>query len=403
MRATSKQRILFTVIIIGVVSGLTSSVFLHSLQWITQKRLEAPWFIWGLPVVGWMIPRLYQRFGFGAEQGLRLVLEEIHRPQQVISWTMTPLIYLTTLFTHGVGGSAGREGTALQMAAGLSEPIAKWLGISLHNRRWVLMAALSAGFSAALGAPWAGMIFGLEVIVVGRIDGKQWIECLIASFVAWGVAVTLNTPHFQPLSISLPPFSFTLFVHLLMLAILLGLISRCHVEAVRFIEKAFSKIPSLWRTCLGGALLLLLYLIFPLSDFQGLGLDSIRAAFQGAPSPWDPVLKLLLTALTLAVGFKGGEFVPLVFIGTTTASALAHHWQEPLAFFAALGFASLFGAASKTPWACAILSVEMFGWEIAPYALLVNLAAYAMAGPFGIYGGQRILQRRPRKPWKKTL
>jgi H+/Cl- antiporter ClcA len=145
--------------------------------------------------------------------------------------------------------------------------------------------------------------------------------------------------------------------------------------------------------------LLGLYLLFPLTQYQGLGLEVIRAAFVSAPSPETPFFKLLLTALTLAVGFKGGEFVPLVFIGTTAGSVLANHWQEPLGFFAALGFVSLFGAAAKTPWSCAVLAVEYFGWEIAPYALLVTLGSYAMAGPFGIYAGQRILQRKKR--WRR--
>lgn len=379
---------------IGISSGVLVTFFLHSLSWVTQYRQTNGLLIWGLPLVGLLIPFLYKTFGFGAEKGMKLVLEEVHTPSQVAPWSMAALIYLTTLLTHLVGGSAGREGTALQMAASFSDRIANFFSIPLAQRRWVLMAGLSGGFSAALGAPWAGVIFGLEVIVVGHIDRNTIIECFIASFVAWTIAVGMNAPHFSPISITPPEFSFSLFFHLLLLAIFIGITSRVHVEGVRRIERVFGLVPVTYRTALGGLLLLIAYLSFPMEIFQGLGLESIQNAFQRAPDYWVPLFKFILTALTLAVGFKGGEFVPLVFVGATSASVLAQHWQEPIAFFTALGFTSLFGAASKTPWTCTLLAIEYFGWEIAPYALLVTLASYATAGPFGIYSGQRILQRK---------
>ncbi len=390
----SRFRILWVCVAIGLAAGVLGAVFLHSLAWVTSRRQEFPWLIYGLPLVGLLIPYLYRSFGFGAEKGIKMILEEVHKPRQVAPLTMAPLIYLTTLLTHLVGGSAGREGTALQMSASVADRIGRFFAIPLTQRRWVLMAGLSGGFSAALGAPWAGMVFGLEVIVVGHLDRKNLVECFIASFVAWTVSVGLGAPHFSPIQITPPDFSILLFFHLLMLALFIGLLSRFHVEAVRRFETVFASIPSTWRTAVGGTILLGLFALLPFESYQGLGLEVIQSAFDTPPHLTVPLIKLLLTALTLAAGFKGGEFVPLVFVGTTTASALAHHWQEPLAFFAALGFVSLFGAAAKTPWTCAILSIEFFGWEIAPYGLLVGLGAYAMAGPFGIYSGQRILQKR---------
>jgi H+/Cl- antiporter ClcA len=385
-----RPKAILVCLLIGIGAGLTGSVFLHSLQWVTHWRQAQPLLIWGLPLVGLAIPWLYKQFGFGSEKGLKLVLEEIHTPQQVAPWTMAPLIYLTTLLTHLVGGSAGREGTALQMAASVADRIASWLRVSGRERRWVLMAGLSGGFSAALGAPMAATLFGLEVIVVGRIDFSVILECFIASFTAWGVSVALATPHFQSLRIPTPDFDAGLLLHLLLLALIIGLLSRVHVAGVRGLERLFAGLPARFRVAIGGTLLLGLFLTFPLTLYQGLGLETIRAAF-ATGSPWEqPLLKLLLTALTLAVGFKGGEFVPLVFIGTTAGSALAHYWQEPVGFFAALGFVSLFGAAAKTPWTCALLAVEYFGWKIAPYALLVTAVSAVIAGPSGIYAGQRL-------------
>jgi H+/Cl- antiporter ClcA len=383
-------------IVIGLTSGLLGGALLHSLQWATGIRFAYPQLIWGLPLVGLLIPHLYKTFGFGSERGMQLLLEEIHTAKQLAPWTMAPLIFLTTLLTHLTGGSAGREGTALQMTASFADRIANFFKVALHQRRWVLMAGLSGGFSAALGAPWAGMIFGLEVVTVGHLDRKALIECFIASFVSWFIALGINTPHFVGHSILPPDFSITLFFHLLLLAIFLGLISRCHVEGIRWVEKILRPLPPSWRTGLGGATLLGLFLAFPLTAYQGLGLLSISSAFTEPIGVEMPFLKLGLTILTLATGFKGGEFIPLVFIGSTAGSALANIWQEPIAFFASLGFVALFGAAAKTPWTCSVLAIEYFGWPIAPYALLVTLAAYATAGPFGIYPGQRILQRKHR-------
>ncbi len=395
--AYSRLKSYFICLIIGLTSGFLVSVFLLSLQLITEIRQAQPLLIWGLPFVGLLIPYLYKTFGFGSEKGIKVILEEIHKPQQLAPLRMAPLIFITTLLTHLVGGSAGREGTALQMSAALADRIANFFTVNLKNRRWVLMAGLSGGFSAALGAPWAGMVFGMEVIVVGQIDRRVIIECFIASFTAWTISVFLKVPHFSPLQIIPPDFSFNLFLHLIMLAVFLGLISRFHVEGINRMESVFKLFPQKYRVAIGGTILLILYLYFPLISFQGLGLDSIHSAFSTAPPVFTPLIKFMLTALTLAAGFKGGEFIPLVFIGTTTASVLAHHWQEPLAFFSALGFVSLFAAAAKTPWCCAILAFELFGLEIAPYAIFITLASYATAGPYGIYPGQRTLQRRSRK------
>lgn len=375
---------------IGGTGGLLVSLFLHSLEQVTHLRELYPPLLWGLPLVGLLIPALYIRYGFGAERGLRLVLEEVHRPQQLAPWTMAPLIYITTLLTHLVGGSAGREGTALQMSASCADRLGAFFKVPHHQRRWVLMAGLSAGFSAALGAPWAGMLFGLEVITQRRISREQWLECLIASVSAWFVAVALKAPHFSGINLDIPSLSFESLEHLLFLALGIGLLARLHVGAVYQLEHLVRGIKPRWRTATGGILLLTLYFSFPLNAYQGLGLQSIQQAFTIAPSWETPWLKLLLTAITLAFGFKGGEFIPLVFIGSTFGSILANECQEPLAMFTALGFVSLFAAAAKTPFTGALLAMEYFGWRIGPTALLVTLFSTFIAGPRGIYPGQQI-------------
>lgn len=373
---------------IGLFSGIAVSVFLHSLSFITTLRQNHPQWIYGLPLVGLMIPFIYKFIDLKSIKGFKLILEELHNPQQRLPWKMAPVIYVTTLLSHLVGASAGRESTALQISSSLADKLGQWFSLSQSHRILILRAGLSGGFAAALGAPWAGMFFGLELLQTTQ--WKKWnlkllITCFITSWVAWIITILLKTPHFEALTIEPPDFSSLLLFHLLLLALFIGIISRLYSEALNQSEFIFKWIPETYRTALGGFLLLILYLLFPLTLYQGLGLESIQAAFtQGSPYEM-PLIKLLLTVLTLTVGFKGGDFIPLVFIGTTLASVLAHHWQEPLSFFAALGFVSLFGAASKTPLTCGILACELFGWRISSYAFLLTFGAYATAGPYGIY------------------
>lgn len=386
------QFLTFTLILllIGFICGGAVSIFLHTLNFVTTLRQQNSQWIYGLPIVGLLIPLLY-KFDFKSIRGFKLILEELRQPQQTIPWKMAPLVYITTLLSHLVGASAGRESTALQMSTSLADKVGQWFSLAQPQRTLVLRAGLSSGFAAALGAPWAGMFFGLELLQTTQ--WRKWnfkliFSCCITSWIAWITTLLLKSPHFTLLNIDPPEFSSLLLFHLLLLALFVGFVSRLYSEAIKQTEFIFKWIPENYRTAVGGLLLLMLYLLFPLTLYQGLGLESIASAFT-QDSPYEmPLIKLLLTVLTLSVGFKGGDFIPLVFIGTTLSSALAHHWHEPLSFFSALGFVSLFGAASKTPLTCAILAGELFGWRISTYAFLITFGSYATAGPHGIYSNK---------------
>lgn len=373
---------------VGIASGALCTLFLHSLNWIIEIHRSQPLLVLGLPIAGAILPFLFKPLREYSSRGMSLILEEVHNPNQWLPWALTPVIYLSTLLTHLVGGSAGREGTALQIATSVADPISNWFRISMNDRRWILISALSAGFGSAIGAPWAGMIFGLEVsrkLKSTPSNPHLLVLCFISSFSAWFISLGMKAPHFNPPILSPPEMSGRLLFLVLSFAVLIGLVSRFYSESLRRCEKLFHKIPLSYRTGAGGLLLLALYWFFPLDSYHNLGLESITSAFQSPSDYKAPLFKLLLTILTLSSGFKGGEFVPLVFIGSTMGSVFANLWQQPLSFFTALGYATLFGAAAKTPLTCTLLTVEFFGWPMAPFALLVNYAAYATAGPFGIY------------------
>lgn len=188
----------------GVLSGIAASIFLISLDWVTKTRTGFPAIIWGLPLAGLIIGLVYHHFGKDVAAGNNLILDEIHDPKRTVPFHMAPLILLGTVITHLFGGSAGREGTAVQMGASLSDQLTRFFKIEPEERKILLTAGAGAGFGAAIGAPWAGMVFGMEVINIGRLRLFAWFECLVASFAGYYTAVFLNAPHSAYPAIEVP-------------------------------------------------------------------------------------------------------------------------------------------------------------------------------------------------------
>nr|BFD67062.1 voltage-gated chloride channel family protein [Bdellovibrio sp. HAGR004] len=382
--------------ITGVMAGAAAAVFLFALDRATRWRELHPQIMWFLPLAGLLLGVFYHLYGRSVEKGTGLILEQIHDPQNIIPLRMAPMILLGTVLTHLFGGSAGREGTAVQMGSSLADQLSRFFSISKEERKVLLIAGAGAGFSAAIGAPWAGALFGLEVIQVGRLRLFALGECLMAAFVAHFFCRWLGAPHsiFPPVTDL--NYSAMSFVWVLVAGLCFGIAANVFMRfthAVESLQKRFVKSP-MWRPFFGGVLLVLLYWWQGSDRYAGLGIPVIQEAFQQSLSWWDPVLKALLTGVTIGSGFKGGEFIPLVFIGTSLGSALAGALPLGLPLLAALGFAAVFGAAANTPIACAIMACELFGWQIAPYALLACWVAYFMTGHLGIYKNQKIVRSK---------
>nr|BFD63209.1 voltage-gated chloride channel family protein [Bdellovibrio sp. HM001] len=382
--------------ITGVMAGAAAAVFLFALDRATRWRELHPQIIWFLPLAGLLLGVFYHLYGRSVEKGTGLILEQIHDPQNIIPLRMAPMILLGTVLTHLFGGSAGREGTAVQMGSSLADQLSRFFSISKEERKVLLIAGAGAGFSAAIGAPWAGALFGLEVIQVGRLRLFALGECLISAFVAYFFCRWLGAPHsiFPPVTDL--NYSAISFVWVLVAGLCFGIAANVFMRfthAVESLQKRFVKSP-MWRPFVGGVLLVLLYWWQGSDRYAGLGIPVIQEAFHQSLAWWDPVLKALLTGVTIGSGFKGGEFIPLVFIGTSLGSALSGVLPLGLPLLAALGFAAVFGAAANTPMACAIMACELFGWQIAPYALLACWVAYFMTGHLGIYKNQKIVRSK---------
>jgi len=388
--------------LVGILAGSASALLLISLDWATNLREHHLWIIALLPVAGLAVGLLYGYVGSSVEAGNNLILEEIHDPSEVIPLRMTPLILLGTIVTHLFGGSAGREGTALQTGASLADQLSRPLGLNPRQRRILLMMGISAGFASVFGTPLAGAIFGIEVLALGTLSYEAIAPCVIAAFAgemvtrAWGVHHTLYTVT------QVPSMNVTGLAAALAAGVAFGLTAMLFASTTHAIKNlAHRLIP--WapvRPFAGGALVAAI--VFTLGTahtarFLGLGIPEIVAAFHQPLPPYDFVVKGALSSLTLGTGFKGGEVTPLFFIGATLGNALSHLLPLPASLLASMGFVAVFAGSANTPIASTLMAVELFGAEVGAFAGIASIVSYLFSGHSGIYTAQRIGRSKHRK------
>lgn len=378
--------------LIAVLAGTASAGFMAALEWASATRSANHWLILLLPVAGLASGWLYWRFGQAVEGGNNLLIEEVLHPRRVIALRMAPMIFVTTVLSHLVGASVGREGTAVQMGGTLADQLTRWFKLPADDRRIVLMAGMSAGFAALFGTPMAGAVFGLEVIVRGQMRYPAILPCTVAALLANQVALLWGIHHTHYAVPAIPALSTATLGAVLLAGAVFGWAARLFVALShrlgRFMKQHFAWPPL--RPFVGGALIAAVLWRPAAAPYRGLGTPVIAQSLL-EPIPWHtPLAKLLLTTASLGAGFKGGEVTPLFYIGSTLGNALAPLLQQPFAFLAALGFVAVFAAAANTPLAGSLLAMELFGSAIGPYALLACVMAYVFSGAPGIYRAQLI-------------
>lgn len=410
--ANQVARWLLLILPVSIATGCLVALFLWLLELATKVRTANLWIIGLLPAAGILIYWLYSKYGKDAEAGNDLILDAIHKEAKGgIPLRMAPLILMTTVITHLFGGSAGREGTAIQMGGSVADFCAKKYKLRAEDRRILLMTGIAAGFGAVFGTPVAGAVFALEVLAIGRIQYDALLPCLIASLV--GDQVCAGFPiHHPELSIT---FSFhetatsgkflsiafpVLLAKVFLAGACFGLISRLFAGLSHSIKQLSHRLISRkWQIpVLGGFLVLVISYLLGTADYLGLGVYSshdggvsIFSAFSvGGAETFSWLWKLLLTAITLGMGFKGGEVTPLFFIGATLGHALAVFSGTPVDLFAGLGFIAVFAGATNTPLACTLMGVELFGSENVLLYAVACFTAYYFSGHRGIYASQQL-------------
>lgn len=380
----------------GVLGGTASAVLLVSLTWATETREAHRWLIALLPLAGLAVGCMYTYLGTAVEAGNNLILDEIHRPQRTIPVRMTPLILIGTTLTHLFGGSAGREGTAIQTGASLADQLGRPFRMNAQERRILLMAGVSAGFASVFGTPLAGAIFGLEVLAIGSVSYEAIAPCFLAAFTgdfttrAWHVHHTVYTVQ------GTPPLHAVGLLWAMLAGIAFGLVGKIFAALTHTIGHAFKQRIS-WpplRPFVGGILVSLAVWSLGTTRYIGLGIPTIVAAFGPRHAPYDWAAKLAFTVVTLGAGFKGGEVTPLFFIGATLGNALAFVLPLPPSLLAGMGFVAVFAGAANTPIASTLMAVELFGAEAGAYAAVACVFSYLFSGHSGIYRAQRIGSRK---------
>ena len=373
----------------GALAGVASFVFLEGLQRVTTLRVDHGWLIAFLPLAGLVIGLANHRLAGRSSGGNSLLLEEIHSPTQWVPRRMAPMVLIGTWVTHLFGGSAGREGTALQMSGSLTDLAARVLRLGKDDRSVMLGAALSGGFGSVFGVPLAGAVFGLEVQTAGRVRYRALVPALTASVV--GDAVVSALGHEHVLRAALPATTGIRSTMLIAVAgIAFGAAAVAFVEATRFVRARMATwFPTpTWRPVVGSIGVLGLTLVFG-TEYLGLSLPLLDAAVDGtATDAWVWALKIVFTAITIGSGFPGGEVTPLFVIGATLGAALAGPLGLPVAVVAAIGMVAVFGAAANTPLACTIMGVELFGSAALVPMAIGCVVAYVVSGDRTIYESQ---------------
>lgn len=377
---------------VGLVVGAAGALFGHGLHAAGALREKYPWLLYLLPLGGVAIVGLYHLAGV-PESGSTNDVFLAARERRLMPLRCAPLIVVSTLLTHLFGGSAGREGAALQLGTAITGAMGSRLRLDQKDMRILTMCGMSAAFSALFGTPLTAAVFSLEVIHVGMMHYAALVPCVLAALVGgWlaGVAGLEPTSFSLRVTAELSPLT---ILRVCAVGVLFALLSAAFCVVLHQANHLYARLlknPFL-RAAVGGGLVVLLTLLLGTRDYGGAGEGILAQALAGEAKPWAFALKMVFTALTLGAGFKGGEIVPVFFAGATFGCTAAPLLGLDASFGAALGLVSVFCGVTNCPIASTIMAVELFGGQSVALFGLCCAVSYMLSGYFGLYSEQKIL------------
>ncbi len=373
----------------AVVMGIISFVFLKMLGLSSVFREFFPYCIWFLPLSGMLTAFVYKRYGGESSKGNNLIIQSANEGVKVPK-RLAFLTFIFTLLTHFSGGSAGREGTAVQIGGTLTSNVADKLGFKSDDRKIIILSGLSAAFGSVFGTPLAGAFFGMEVCCIGQLSVSAVIPCFLSSYLANAVTLLLGATHEVHKISAIPSLDIKSVLVFISASILFGLIGKLFALGGKYLKLIYAKIfkNTVLSALIGSVIVVLLIVLLNLNEYEGLSTWQQTTAFEGNANWYDMPVKFILTTLTLGAGFQGGEVTPLFDIGASFGGWYANLFGIEPSFLAAIGLICVFGSAANTPITTIMLGIELFGAEAVPYFVFASLISFIASGKSGIYSAQ---------------
>lgn len=391
-RAQSSVKWVIFSIITGGIIGLLGTAFYLCLSFVTTLRTQNQWILLLLPVGGLAIASMYKMMHNEKDAGTNLVISAIHYNNE-LPLRMAPLIFLSTLITHLFGGSAGREGAALQMGGSIGNALGRLFRFDDKDKHVMIMCGMSAAFSALFGTPLAAAILPMEIVSVGVMYYNALLPCVISSLIAHSVATSfgVSAEHFAVDTI--PEFTVIPALKVSALAILCAFVSIFFCVLLHKSEELFKRFfeNQFLRIFAGGCILIVLTLFVGNQNYNGAGMEIIRQCFNGSVRPEAFLLKMVFTAITIGAGYKGGEIVPTFFTGAAFGCLFGNLLGFHPALCTAVGMTAVFCGVTNCPVSALCVSFELFGFDGMPYFLLATAFSYMLSGYFGLYRSQKIV------------
>ena len=389
-------------ILMGVIMGLVGFAFLFCIGQATGLRTQNEWLIFLLPLGGILIVALYHLFKNDGDQGTNVVLTALQSKDSV-PLRIAPLIFIGTVITHLFGGSAGREGAAIQLGGSIGNGVSRLIKMDADDKNIMTMCGMSAAFSALFGTPLAAAVFSMEVVSVGVMQYSALVPCIVSAFVSKGLVSLFGVGIDNYQMPGLPSFGIESALKIGLLAVLCAGVSVLFCIMLTQSERLYKKLftNAYLRAAVGGGIIILLTLAVGNTDYNGLGTDVIRSAIEGDALPYAFALKMVFTALTIGAGFKGGEIIPSIFIGATFGCTFGQLLGISPTLCAAVGVGAVFCGVTNSPITSLLICFELFGFSAMPFFAIAVAISYMLSGYFGLYRSQRFIYSKYKTSYLK--